>query len=103
MAAKGQQSKDMIVKKLFEIFPNAFYNGKELRIPVLEDGSELQIKVGLTCAKENVPHDITSISSLDATSDFPQPIKQNPISVNSPSQEEIENLTIMMQNLNYGE
>lgn len=54
--AKGQVSKAQITNKLLEIFDGAFlYNdGKEIRIPMTEDGNEVQIKVALTCAKDNV-------------------------------------------------
>ena len=38
------------------MFDGAFeYNdGKEIRIPMSEDGIDIQIKVALTCAKDNV-------------------------------------------------
>ena len=54
MAARGSQFKEEITQKILEMFDGAFLNGKELRIPGLEDGGEIQIKVALTCAKENV-------------------------------------------------
>ena len=56
MAAKGAVSKDVITKKILSTFPNSFtLNGeKEIRIPMIEDGAEVQIKVVLTCAKTNV-------------------------------------------------
>lgn len=54
--AKGQVSKALINKRIIDTFEGAFaYNdGKEIRIPMLEDGQEVQIKVTLTCAKDNV-------------------------------------------------
>ena len=54
--AKGTQAKTQIMNKLMEVFNEAFlYNdGKELRIPMIENGEEVQIKVTLTCAKDNV-------------------------------------------------
>ena len=54
--AKGQVSKALINKKIIDTFEGAFaYNdGKEIRIPMMEDGVEVQIKVTLTCAKDNV-------------------------------------------------
>lgn len=54
--AKGQESKAIVMKKLMEVFDNAFlYNdGKELRVPMIENGEEVQIKIALTCAKDNV-------------------------------------------------
>lgn len=51
--AKGAVSKEKITQKLLEVFEGSFtYNdGKEIRIPMVEDGSEIQIKVTLTAAK----------------------------------------------------
>lgn len=54
MAARGSLSKEVITQKLLETFEGAFVYGKEIRIPMMEDGSLLQIKVTLTAAKENV-------------------------------------------------
>lgn len=75
--AKGQVSKAQITNKLLEIFDGAFlYNdGKEIRIPMIEDGNEVQIKVALTCAKDNVtpgadnalPGSVTAQSKADNT------------------------------------
>ena len=56
--ARGADSKNIVIAKIQEMFPNAFFvDGKELRIPMIEGDEEVQLKVGLTCAKENVPHD----------------------------------------------
>ncbi len=54
--ARGAVSKSLVFKKILDTFEGAFpYNGgKELRIPMIEDGEEIQIKVALTAAKENV-------------------------------------------------
>lgn len=56
MAAKGATSKETIIAKLLEVFPGAFQNDKEIRIPMNEGGDEIQIKCTLTCAKTNVPN-----------------------------------------------
>lgn len=52
--AKGALSKEIVMKKILETFPGAFVYDKELRIPMIEGGEEVQIKVALTCAKTNV-------------------------------------------------
>lgn len=54
--ARGAIAKQEVQKKILEIFPGAFlYNdNKEIRIPCQEAGETVQIKVALTCAKENV-------------------------------------------------
>ncbi len=52
--AKGAESKQTVTNKILEVFPGSFIYGKELRIPMMEGGAEVQIKVALTCAKDNV-------------------------------------------------
>ena len=60
--AKGASSKAYIEEKLLSTFDNSFIYGKEIRIPLIEDGSEVQIKITLTCAKTNVePGEDTAI------------------------------------------
>jgi hypothetical protein len=67
--AKGALSKEIVMKKILETFPGAFVYDKELRIPMIEGGEEVQIKVALTCAKTNV-----EIGGDTATpGDFPPP------------------------------
>lgn len=78
--AKGTESKAKITAKLLEVFPGSFvYNGgKEIRIPMTEDGAEIQIKITLTAAKDNVAAEGTVVSpttSVSAT-DFPEPQKK---------------------------
>ena len=48
--ARGAEEKDVITQKILETFPNSFIYNKEIRIPI----NDVQIKVTLTCAKENV-------------------------------------------------
>lgn len=54
--ARGALAKEEIFAKILETFDGSFMynNGKELRIPWNEGGNEVQIKVALTCAKDNV-------------------------------------------------
>ncbi len=54
--ARGALAKEAIFAKILETFEGSFmYNGgKELRIPFDEGGNLVQIKVALTCAKDNV-------------------------------------------------
>lgn len=54
--ARGQIAKTEIIDILLKTFDGAFlYNdGKEVRIPKTEDGEQIQIKITLTCAKDNV-------------------------------------------------
>ena len=52
--AKGSIAKEEITKKILEVFDGAFINEKEIRIPWVENGEIVQIKVALTCAKVNI-------------------------------------------------
>lgn len=52
--ARGSQAKEAITQKLLSTFEGSFAYDKEIRIPFNENGEEVQIKVTLTCAKENV-------------------------------------------------
>ena len=46
--ARGASSKEIITKKILEVFDGAFINDKEIRIPMEEGGETVQIKVALT-------------------------------------------------------
>lgn len=52
--AKGQQSKNIIAQKILDTFEGSFQYDKEIRVPIMEDGELIQIKVTLTAAKTNV-------------------------------------------------
>lgn len=74
MAARGAAEKEIITNKILEVFDGSFlYNsGKEIRIPV----GDVQIKVALTCAKENVePADENRLPGEAGTA-FPEPINK---------------------------
>jgi hypothetical protein len=69
--ARGAEAKVKVQKQILEAFPGSFlYNdGKEIRIPMPEGGEIVQIKVALTCAKENV--EIGADNAMPG--DFPAP------------------------------
>ena len=100
MAAKGSILKQEIIKKLLEVFPGSFlYNdGKEVRICGNENGEDLQVKVTLTCAKENV--------AAGSDVDFPSltNIKENlnnaEVVPAQPTKEEKDNVRRLMEALN---
>lgn len=52
--ARGTESKEIITRKILETFENSFKYDKEIRIPIVENGELIQIKVTLTAAKVNV-------------------------------------------------
>lgn len=51
---RGQASKQSVEAVLLQTFPGAFKYDKEIRVPMVEDGAEVQIKITLTAAKTNV-------------------------------------------------
>ena len=52
--ARGAESKEIITNKILQVFEGSFVYGKEIRVPLQENGERVEIKVTLTCAKENV-------------------------------------------------
>ena len=52
--ARGAEAKQTITDKILQIFEGSFIYGKEIRVPLQENGERVEIKVTLTCAKENV-------------------------------------------------
>ena len=100
--AKGQIAKDTIKQKILDVFEGAFLyeNGKELRIPFNENGNEVQIKVALTCAKDNVyPNEGQTLAAVasepDAVKNFPEPAK-----LVEPTEEEKKNVEDLLASLN---
>ena len=90
MAARGSVVKEEIKNKILEVFPGSFlYNGgKEIRIPMSEEGELIQIKCTLTAAKVNVDceggADVYSAGSVATSSTAPV----SPGFMNEPSTEE---------------
>lgn len=99
MAVKGTILKKEITDKILEVFPGSFlYNdGKEIRIPGMEEGQLIQVKVALTCAKTNVeqngenalPGEVMPTSTIDST----------PQTIIEVSQEEKDNVKKLMASL----
>ena len=103
--AKGQMSKAQITTKLLEIFDGAFlYNdGKEIRIPYTEEGELLQIKVTLTCAKENVnqgdDNALPGTVETGATAAPFEPIVKKEEKIVEPTEEEKQNVSDLLRAL----
>ena len=101
--AKGALAKQRIFEKILETFEGSFMynNGKELRIPFDEEGNLVQIKVALTCAKDNVSPegDVVKVAAAASepvsTSAFPEPHKMV-----EPSEEEKKNVEDLLKALN---
>lgn len=52
--AKGQLAKEEIAKKILATFDGSFKYDKEIRVPIMENGELVQVKITLTAAKTNV-------------------------------------------------
>ena len=103
MAVRGAEAKKEITAKILETFQGSFPYDKEIRIPIMEDGSLLQIKCVLTCAKTNVDNggdtaipgikvsenNIDNRSAEPATSEF----------MNEPTEEEKAKVNQLLQAL----
>lgn len=96
MAARGSNAKIEITNKIMEVFPGAFiYGGKELRIPINENGEVVEIKVALTCAKTNVGDEGGPVESGSKPLDFSDTTPANI----EPSAEEKQNIAELMSRL----
>ena len=71
--AKGAISKDKVKEKILEVFEGSFVNDKEIRIPFVENGEQIEIKVALTCAKEVIGGGAAPASAEATVSAFPVP------------------------------
>lgn len=92
--AKGAESKQKVIDKIMEVYPDAFlYGSKELRIPFEEDGMRVEIKVALTCAKTNVGGDGDSVESQGEVS---APVN-TPAA--APTEQEKQNIADLMSRL----
>lgn len=98
--AKGAVAKQEVSKKILETFAGSFlYNdGKEIRIPCNENGEIVQIKVALTCAKENVEcgADTALPGDFPAPKAAPTPERTEPV---APTAEEKATVSAMLRKL----
>lgn len=58
---RGSRAKEEIIQKILKTFPGSFRYDKELRIPIEENGENIQIKITLTAAKINVNAEVNEI------------------------------------------
>jgi len=93
--AKGAQSKQEATQKILELFPGSFIYEKEIRIPYVEEGENIQLKCTLTCAKVNVGENddaaIPGEVSIESTSTQVEP------SISAPTQEEKDNVKNLLE------
>ena len=103
MAVKGAESKNKITQKILETFGGSFlYNdGKEIRIPLLENGETVQIKVTLTAAKVNVSPDGENAIPGDYAQNVADNVlyTSNIIEKTAPTEEEKKNVADLLRSL----
>ena len=96
--ARGAEEKQLVQEKLVELFPNAFVYDKILRIPI----GDVQIKVTLTAAKDNVEcgGDV-ALPGEDTSNANTETVAETQATAAEPSQEEIDAVSHIMSNLGF--
>ena len=100
MAARGQEEKQKVLDKIKEVFPEAFEYDKVLRIPI----GDVQIKVALTAAKDNVePGGDTAVPGVKATkvtiAKGAEPVFEDVSAAVEPSAEELNAVSNLMESI----
>ena len=98
--ARGQEEKLIVINKIKEVFPEAFEYDKVIRIPI----GDVQIKVALTCAKDNVePGGDTAVPGVKATkvtiAKGAEPVFEDVSAAVEPSEEELNAVSNLMESL----
>ena len=105
MAARGSIAKEEITNKILAEFPGSFKFDKEIRVPVMENGELVQIKITLTAAKVNVENGSdTATPGVDLIKGMTQTVEgqvDNSTTMSiEPTPEEKENVRILLSKLN---
>ena len=98
--ARGQEEKLIVINKIKEVFPEAFEYDKTIRIPI----GDVQIKVALTAAKDNVePGGDVAVPGVKATkvtiADGAEPVFEDVSKTIEPSQSELDAVNNLMSQL----
>ena len=99
--ARGQEEKLIVIDKIKEVFPEAFEYDKTIRIPI----GDIQIKVALTAAKDNVePGGDTTVPGVKATkvvaiANGAEPVFEDVSATVEPSAEELNAVSSLMESL----
>ena len=98
--ARGQEEKLIVINKIKEVFPEAFEYDKTIRIPV----GDVQIKVALTAAKDNVePGGDVAVPGVKATkitiAEGAEPVFEEASAIVEPSAEELNTVSNLMTQL----
>ena len=100
MASRGAEEKQIVIDKIKEVFPEASEYDKTIRIPI----GDVQIKVALTCAKDNVePGGDTAVPGVKATkvtiAEGAEPVFEDVSATVEPSAEELNAVSSLMESL----
>ena len=101
MASRGAEEKQIVIDKIKEVFPEAFEYDKTIRIPI----GDIQIKVALTAAKDNVePGGDTAVPGVKATkvvaiANGAEPVFEDVPATIEPSAEELNAVSSLMESL----
>ena len=98
--ARGQEEKLIVINKIKEVFPEAFEYDKTIRIPI----GDVQIKVALTAAKDNVePGEDVAVPGVKATkvtiAEGAEPVFEDVSKTIEPSQSELDAVNNLMSQL----
>ena len=98
--ARGQEEKLIVINKIKEVFPEAFEYDKTIRIPI----GDVQIKVTLTAAKDNVePGGDAAVPGVKATkvtiTEGAEPVFEDVSKTIEPSQSELDAVNNLMSQL----
>ena len=98
--ARGQEEKLIVINKIKEVFPEAFEYNKTIRIPI----GDVQIKVALTAAKDNVePGGDAAVPGVKATkatiAEGAEPVFEDVSATIEPSQSELDAVSNLMSQL----
>ena len=100
MASRGAEEKQIVIDKIKEVFPEAFEYDKAIRIPI----GDIQIKVALTAAKDNVePGGDVAVPGVKATkvtiAEGAEPVFEDVSKTIEPSQSELDAVNNLMSQL----
>ena len=98
--ARGQEEKLIVINKIKEVFPEAFEYDKVIRSPI----GDVQIKVALTAAKDNVkPGGDAAVPGIKATkvtiAEGAEPVFEEASAIVKPSEEELNAVSNLMTSL----
>ena len=99
--ARGQEETLIVINKLKDVFPDAFEYDQTIRIPI----GDVQIKVALTAAKDNVePGGDVAVPGVKATkvvaiANGAEPVFEEASAIVEPSAEELNTVSNLMESL----